>query len=489
MPVLFCPRCHRSNPDVAAFCYFDGAELRSRQDGSYHRLARIRLSFRRRCRTFDDFVQGCRDEWAAARDLLRQGVFTRYFGGAGRTDLAKAADEALAQTDPDIALTMFLDALPVAQTQSPKIDINPRRLLLGTLMAGEQRHLQVVVSNRGHGTLQGTLRITEGANWIKVDGDSAQPCVIAAPREQTINLHVDTRGLPAGGTFGGKVTVITNGGAVEVIARMDLVAQPFLQGPFQGAQTPREMAELMRKQPKAAVPMLESGEISRWFVGNGWNFPIRGVQAKGVAGVQQFFETMGLSKPPEVQVDPAEVRLTCDFPKLARTQLTLKTAAKKWVYAAIASDSPWLKVVTPQASGPQQANIAIEIDTQLGLGTPLEGKLRVIANGGRVITVPVSAEVRGRCAGTRAAAARFGDGGNCRWRADPLRRTGEGCPCNSPCVPAAALAPCSLRGFGRTGSCHGGCGDETGRETCHGQSARNSSRLVAAAVESDSFGQ
>ena len=261
----------------------------------------IRFSFRRRCRTFDDFAQGCRDEWPAARDLLRQGVFTRYFGGAGRTDLAKAADEALAKADADIALTMFLDALPVAQTKTPKIDINPRRLLLGTLLAGEQRQLQLVVSNRGHGTLQGTLRITEGANWIKVDGGSANPCVIAAPREQTINLLVDTRGLPAGGTFGGKMTVITNGGAVEVMARMDLAAKPFGKAPFQGARTPREMAELMRKQPKAAVPMLESGEISRWFAGNGWNFPVRGIQAKGVAGVQQFFETMGLSKPPALQ--------------------------------------------------------------------------------------------------------------------------------------------------------------------------------------------
>jgi hypothetical protein len=396
MPVLFCPRCHRSNPDSAAFCYFDGAELRSRQDGSYHRLAReFVFPSGRRCRTFDDFAQGCRDEWPAARDLLRQGLFTRYFGGAGRTDLAKAANEALAQADADIALTVFLDALPVTQTQAPKIDINPRRLLLGSLLAGEQRQLQLTVTNCGHGTLQGTLTITEGANWIKLDGAKTDQCVIATPREQVINLRVDTRGLPAGGTFGAKIRVITNGGAVEVMARMDLMAQPFGKAPFQGARTPREMAELMRKQPKAAVPMLESGDVSRWFTANGWNFPVRGTQAKGVAGVQQFFETMGLSKPPIVQLEPAEIRVTCTYPEIARPQLTLKTAAKKWVYASVTSDSAWLRLLTPQVGGPQQATIAVEIDSQLGMEPHLEGKLWVTANGGKVIIVPVSADVRG----------------------------------------------------------------------------------------------
>ena len=89
------------------------------------------------------------------------------------------------------------------------------------------------------------------------------------------------------------------------------------------------------------------------------------------------------------------MRVACEFPKLARTQVTLKTAAKKWVYAAVASDSPWLKVLTPQTSGAQQANIALEIDPQLGTGILLEGKLRVTANGGKVITVPVSADVHG----------------------------------------------------------------------------------------------
>ena len=401
MPVLYCPRCQRSNPEIAEFCYFDGAELRSRQDGSFHRLGQeFVFPSGRRCRTFDDFAQGCRDEWPAARDLLRQGLFKQFFGGIGRADLAQVAQEAMAQQDADIALTTFLDALPVMQTSVPKIDINPRRLLLGNLLAGEQRQLQIIVSNQGTGSLQGTMTIREGGDWLKIDGTDPKQCAIAtqaggARREQKIALKVDTRGLPAGGTFGAKLTVITNGGVVEVMARMELVAKPFAKPPFQGAKTPRDMAERMRKLPKAAVPMLENGDVSRWFSSNGWNFPIRGPQAKGVAGVQQYFETMGLSKPPVVQLSQTELRVGATYPETVRSQVVLQTAAKKWVYAAVASDSPWLRVLSPQVGGPQQATITFEIDPKAGAGTPLEGKLLVTANGGKVLTVNVSADVRG----------------------------------------------------------------------------------------------
>lgn len=404
MPALVCPRCQRANPEVAAFCYFDGAELRARHDGA---AAPNRLSQEfvfpsgRRCRTFDEFAQGCRDEWAPARDLLRQGMFKQYFGSMGRADLVKAASEAMAQTDADIALTTFLGVLPVSAHQAPKIDINPRRILLGNLLAGEHRHVQVIVTNQGQGTLQGTMTVTEGSDWLKIDGANPQQCAIATAREQKIALNVNTRGLPAGGTYGAKLTVITNGGAVEVLARMDLVAQPFTKPPFHGAKAPRDMAERMRRAPKAAVPMLESGEVSRWFTANGWNFPIRGPQAKGVAGVQQFFETMGLSKPPPVQVSQTEVRLACVYPETVRSQVAVQTGAKKWVYATVTSDCPWLRVLTPQVSGPQQATIAFEVDPKEGQGTPLEGKLHIAANGGQALGVKVHAEVRGAPQGKR----------------------------------------------------------------------------------------
>src|SRR5262249_8186300 len=147
--------------------------------------------------------------------------------------------------------------------------------------------------------------------------------------------------------------------------RLDLTAHPFARPPFQGVRAPRELAERMKAQPKAAVPLLESGEVARWFAANGWHYPVAGTPAKGVSGVQQFFESLGLSKPPAVQVSQAEVRCTCTHPETVRGQVQLQTAAKKWVYASVTSDARWLKVLTPAVSGPQQAAIAFAIDSRL----------------------------------------------------------------------------------------------------------------------------
>ena len=64
MEVIVCPRCRRTNPGAAVFCYFDGAELRPHVDGVgapvYNRLLKeFEFPSGRRCRTFDELAQGC----------------------------------------------------------------------------------------------------------------------------------------------------------------------------------------------------------------------------------------------------------------------------------------------------------------------------------------------------------------------------------------------------------------------------------------------
>src|SRR5262245_25358490 len=340
MPPLVCPRCKNTNPDTASFCYFDGEALRAGQAGAGNRLAtEFVFPSGRRCHTFAELAQGCQEEWAVARELLRKGVFQHFFTGGGRLDLARAAVEAMRQTDPNIGLANLLGALPGNRGGGPRLDLNPRRLHLGHVLAGETRQVELTVRNQGQGVLSGTISIAEGSEWLRVGGGNGQ-CELKTPREQQVSLQVDTRGLPASQTYGAKLTVVTNGGVVEVPVRMDLAAHPFPRAPFQGARAPRELAERMRTQPKAAVPMLEGGEIARWFASNGWNYPVRGTPARGVAGVQQFFECMGLSKPPVVQLSQAEVRLSCKSAGPVRSEVTLHTAARKWVYANVESDSP-----------------------------------------------------------------------------------------------------------------------------------------------------
>jgi hypothetical protein len=392
MPPLLCPRCKRPNPDTASYCHFDGSELRS---GSNHAAAgQLNQEFifpsGKRCRTFDELAQACQDDWGGARDLLRQGVFVRYFSSVGRMDLARAAQEGMAQPDADMGLSNLVGSLPQVRMQGPRLDINPRRLAIGTMFAGDTKQIQLVVSNQGQGMLQGTLTVAEGGEWLRIHGSKNGQCSLQTPREQKVSLTADTRGLAAGQAYGARLTVITNGGAVEVAARLELAAHPFQQAPFQGVRAKREMAERMIRQRKAAAQVLEGGAIGKWFELNGWNFPVRGTPAKGVAGVQQFFECLGLSRPPVVQLSQTEASYAVGDAALQRGQVVLSTGEKKWVYANVESDAPWIKVLTPQVSGPQQALIGFSIDARLAApGRVNEGTLTAVANGGQQLALRI----------------------------------------------------------------------------------------------------
>jgi hypothetical protein len=242
--------------------------------------------------------------------------------------------------------------------------------------------------------LQGKISVSDGSAWLKIDGGDGHQCAIKTSRDQVVHLRVQTAGLVPQ-TYSARLTIITNGGIAEVPVRLDLTALPFTQGPFKGASTPREMAEKMRKHPKAAAPLLENGEIARWFASNGWAYPVAGPPAPGVAAVQQFFECMGLSKPPPLHLSETVFNYLVVPPEMQRGQVTLRTTAKKWVYAQADSDKPWLRVTTPVAGGPQQAQFAFEVDSSLMQENQIhEGTVQLVANAGQKLSVRVVVDVR-----------------------------------------------------------------------------------------------
>ena len=102
----------------------------------------------RRCKTFDELAQGCQEEWSAARDLLMRGVFAQFFRSCNRADLLRAAADAKAHANPDIGLTTFLTALPGTRTQTPKLDLHPRRITLGTIPVGETKSVPLTTPHR-----------------------------------------------------------------------------------------------------------------------------------------------------------------------------------------------------------------------------------------------------------------------------------------------------------------------------------------------------
>jgi hypothetical protein len=395
-----CPRCQRTNPADALFCYYDGTNLdvpaevlAARADNRLpHEFV---FPSGRRCKTYDDLVLACQEEWASASEFLQEGVFRQFLAGLGRLDLAKAAEGLCQQPDIDLALDSFLAILPARETKKPRLELEPRRLQLGTLRTGETTSARLLVLNQGHGLLTGTISVTKGGDWLRVSGaDSLAILPIKAVREQVVQLEVDTRGLIAPQKYGASLSVVTSGGIVEVAVRLSVTALPFPQAPFQGACTPRELAVRMRSNPKAAVPLLENSDIARWFESNRWGYPVQGATATGMAAVQQFFESMGLAKPPRVQARETEAHYTCLVPETVAGQVVVQSPERKWLYAQATSEEPWLQVKTPIVSGAQQCTVQYLVDSSaLQPGRNYSGQLHVVANGGQNVSVRVNVDV------------------------------------------------------------------------------------------------
>jgi hypothetical protein len=390
-----CPRCGRVNPGAAQYCYYDGVVLRAGVHGAVPRLPReFVFPSGRRCGTFEELAQGCQDEWTAARALLKEDAFRRYFMDIGRVDLANAAQEASFHANADLGMVRLTQALPVPALQSPRLDLHPRRIDFGKRQVGETLVIPLTINNQGQGVLQGTITIQDGGDWLRFAESAGVSAVIHTPNRQVVSLVLDTAHLSAARTYGALLVVATNGGMFEAPVQVEALAAPFGKGPFQGVVTPRQLAERMRAAPKLVGPILENGEVQQWFARNNWSYPVVGIPAKGVAGVQQFFEAMGLSRPPLVHLSHEIVNIPCRYPEPVRFQVTLQTPSKKWVYGQASSNCPWLRVLTPHIAGAQQATLGLEIDPR-GMESypPADGHVEVLANGGRKLSLRVQPQV------------------------------------------------------------------------------------------------
>ncbi len=396
-----CPRCHRSNPIEAAFCYFDGVDLRAvPATNGQSRADLLPRSFSfpsgRRCGSLTELATGCLEEWDSARELLVGGKLAQFLLEMGRADLARSAQPP-AFGQADVALDNLLQALPGTADLRPRLDLSPRRLQMGTLSVGDEKRVRVQIQNAGKGLLHGKVTIAQGAEWLRLDGvKDGEELAIRTTAIQTVTLVVATRGLSSPHKYSGKLTLVTNGGVAELPVRLDLGLHAFPKPPFLDVTTPRELADRMRTQPKQAVPLLESGDIAKWFAQNGWMFPVQGRPAQGVAAVQQFFEGMGLSKPPILILDDPVVELTCKVNQRVPGQFVLRAETKKWVFSYATSSVSWLKLFSQDVSGPQQAVVPFEVDSaDLASGRTHEADVKLIGNSGQTFTGRVRLTIEG----------------------------------------------------------------------------------------------
>ena len=396
-----CPRCHRANPSEAAFCYFDGVDLRTVPASNGHARADASLrSFAfpsgRRCGSLSELAVGCLEEWDAARELLAGGKLARYLVEIGRSDLARSA-QPTAAGQMDAALDTLLQALPGTAELRPRLDLTPRRLQMGTLSVGEEKRVRLQIQNTGKGLLHGKLTVAQGGEWLRLEGvNDGDALNIRTTTVQAVTLVVATRGLSSPHKYSGKLTLVTNGGVAELPVRLDLGLFPFPKAPFLDVTTPRELADRIRMLPKQAVPLLESGVIANWFTQNGWQFPIQGRQAQGVAAVQQFFEGMGLSKAPILQLEDPVIDLHCQANQRIPGQFVLRTDSKKWVFAHASCSASWLRLLSEDVSGPQQTVVPFEVDSvDLPAGKTHEADIKLICNSGQMFTGRVRLTVAG----------------------------------------------------------------------------------------------
>src|SRR5262249_51804313 len=185
----------------------------------------------------------------------------------------------------------------------------PTRVELGTVPVGEDRQFELLVFNRGQRLLHGKVS-AEACPWLGFGDASAVEKLFQCFDSITIPVHVRGKRLRAyAQSQKAEVEIESNGGNLIVEVTVTVPIQPFPEGVLAGATTPRQLASKAKVHPKEAAVLLENGAVARWYEANGWEYPVQGPTASGLAAVQQFFEMLGLVKPPKVELKESSVTL------------------------------------------------------------------------------------------------------------------------------------------------------------------------------------
>lgn len=390
-----CPSCSRANPAEAVYCYFDGFRLANHIEapttmGSRRFLRPFVLASRRACHSFDELALACFDLWEEAREALANGLLERFLGESGRLDLAQAACEAARFPDPDRGLDQLLDRLPATVLAPPALRVEPEKVNLAALRPHEPRRFPVRIVNSGQRLLYGTL--STDADWLALGTEDGGPekhflCTTQTVVVVYVRPHVlraNDRPLVA------TIEVKSCAGQSRIEVRAEVPVIPFPTGLLAGARTPREAARRIRESPREGAAYLEDGSVARWYTDNGWTYPVQVAPATGLGAVQQFFEALGLTSPPQVAVQPPALVLRGPARGRVQQSLRLQALEKRPVWAHGVSDQDWLKVGQAQldgAAGLLPLSVPVVPDQP---GTALQGQVRITTNGKKRIVVPVT---------------------------------------------------------------------------------------------------
>src|SRR6202030_2812723 len=102
------------------------------------------------------------------------------------------------------------------------------------------------------------------------------------------------------------------------------------------------------------------GAVADWYKANGWTYPVQGPSAAGLGAVQQFFEALGLTAPPKVEINEKFINFHGNVGAHLKHTLEVKAQEKRPVFAHGSSDQPWIVVDRAQLNG-RTATIGVTI--------------------------------------------------------------------------------------------------------------------------------
>jgi hypothetical protein len=191
----------------------------------------------------------------------------------------------------------------------------------------------------------------------------------------------------------GRIVVAAGGDVCMVSVRVEVPLLPFPDGVLAGAQTPRQVAEKARAAPREATRLFEVGAVAQWYEANGWKYPVEGKAASGMAAVQQFFEALGLTRPPQVVLNQSSVELAGAPGGHVETFLFVESVENRPIYAHGISDTPWLQIGKSRNQG-NAVRVHLRVPAVPPLpGKKLQGRAIIVCNGNQRFTVQVTLSI------------------------------------------------------------------------------------------------
>jgi hypothetical protein len=393
-----CPRCSCTNPAEACFCYFDGYTLPGTEQSGPVQAGTLQFSHPfvfpngESCRNFNQLTMGCVRNWDQSRDLMKQGDLGNFLRLIGRHDLTKLAAQCLATLDPDQALDQLLEKFPADVLQAPKLAVEPTQVNLGQVRPTGDTTFDLLLSNVGMRLLVGT--VSSECDWLVFgEGAGQNRQMFQTTGEIRVPVKVKGQKLRAGPKpFVGRLVIESNAGASSVKVQLSVPILPFPDGILQGAVTPRDLALKAKQFPKEAAVLFEKGAVGDWYRGNGWIYPVEGPSGSGLGAVQQFFEALGLTKPPRVTISDERLSFEGTTGERIPGRLKVSTPDKRPVFAHAWCNQPWLKFADPQFQG-AVVRLPFEVVIPPKPGETLQGKITVRANGNQRFQVPITLAV------------------------------------------------------------------------------------------------